>query len=103
MKTRATQRLQRIQQIKNNMLGVTAIDGIAMVSSRDVADMFEKRHDNVLQSIANCGCSKEFNLLNFKETLYKDNQGRKQREVLMTKDRFAFIVMGFTGRKAAIW
>lgn len=81
--------------------GVTALDGVPVVSSRKVAEIFEKRHDNVLQAIANCGCSEGFTRLNFKASTYKDSTGRKLPECLMTKDGFAFIVMGFTGKKAA--
>jgi Rha family phage regulatory protein len=94
--------MKKLTLIKNESdYGVTALDGVPVVSSRKVAEIFDKRHDNVLHAISNCGCSKEFNLLNFKETYYKDSQGRKYREYLMTKDGFAFIVMGFTGKKAA--
>ena len=88
-------------KVCDDVYGVTALDGIPMVSSRKVAEIFNKRHDNVLYAIENCGCSQKFNLLNFKETCCKDSQGRKQREVLMTKDGLAFIIMGFTGKKAA--
>lgn len=89
-----------IQQIRSNMLGVTAIDGIAMVSSRDVAAMFEKRHDNVLQAIESADCSASFRNLNFKVSYYREGKG-KYKEILMTKNGFAFVVMGFTGKKAA--
>lgn len=82
-------------------LGVTALDGIPVVSSRYVAEVFGKEHKDVLRAIQNCGCSDEFNRRNFTPTSYKDKQGRKQPEVLLTKDGFAFIVMGFTGKKAA--
>jgi Rha family phage regulatory protein len=81
--------------------GVIALKDIPVVSSRKVAEVFGKEHKNVLAAIENCGCSEDFNRLNFKPTTYKDSQGRKQPEVLLTKDGFAFIVMGFTGRKAA--
>lgn len=94
---------QWIQTIQKNLLGVTAIDGIPMVSSRDVADIFGKRHDNVLQAITNCECSQEFRLLNFKESYYRNAQKKKQPEYLLTKNGFAFVVMGFTGRKAAMF
>lgn len=48
-----------------------------------------------------CECSTEFAALNFKVSKYKDSTGRKLPEYLLTKDGFAFIVMGFTGKKAA--
>jgi len=79
---------------------VIAVDGVPVVSSRKIAEMFGKRHDNVLQAISNSQCSPDFRLLNFKESSYKNNQGKKQPEILLTKNGFVFIVMGFTGKKA---
>jgi Rha family phage regulatory protein len=76
-------------------------NGQAFCSSRQVAEEFGKRHDNVLQDIRNLDCSEEFHLLNFQEITYKDDQGRKYPEYLMTKDGFTFLVMGYRGKKAA--
>lgn len=97
-----------IQQIKGNLLGVTAIDGVAMVSSRDVATMFEKRHDHVLRDIGNIlstapksGVSEEaFIRHNFKPTYYKDASGKKNTEYLMTRNGFTLLAVGFTGSRA---
>lgn len=71
------------------------------VSSRSIAEYFEKRHDNVLRDIQDLDCSEEFSLLNFEESNYKDPRGKKQPEYLITRDGFMFLVMGFTGKKAA--
>lgn len=73
----------------------------ARASSLLVAEMFERRHDNVLRDIENLDCSKEFNLLNFEETSYRDDMNRKQKAVAMTRDGFVFLVMGYRGKKAA--
>jgi Rha family phage regulatory protein len=97
-----------LQQIRSSLLGVTSIDGIPMVSSRDVADIFEKRHDNVLRDIQNLintalnseESSKTFMQSNFRQSSYKDSSGKRNSEFLMTKDGFALITMGFTGIKA---
>jgi len=82
-------------------LGVYSHDGQAKVSSRFIADVFKKEHKDVLESIRNCNCSSEFSQRNFTPSTYKDSRGKKQPEILLTKDGFAFIVMGFTGKKAA--
>ena len=66
-----------------------------------VAKRFGKRHDNVLRTIDNIKCSANFRLLNFEETSYIDEQGKVYRMFNMTKDGFMFVVMGFTGEKAA--
>lgn len=91
----------KIQIKKEASHGLVVLNGVPVVSSRKIAEAFGKRHDHVLESIRNCGCSKEFALPNFRESYYKDSQGKKQPEFLITKDGFAFIVMGFTGKKAA--
>lgn len=78
---------------------------VARVDSRYVAEVFEKRHDNVLRDIRkfldpNSGLSEEFTALNFKESKYKDRTGRSNPCYCMTKDGFTILVMGFTGEKA---
>lgn len=88
-----------------DVYGVTALDGVPMVSSRKVAEIFDRRHDHVLRSIAEItdpknGVSEKFNRLNFKPTIYKDDSGRKLPEYLLTKDGFSILVMGFSGKKA---
>lgn len=73
----------------------------AMTSSRNVAKIFNKRHDNMLRDISKLECSKKFSFLNFEESKYKDSRGKMQTEYLMTKDGFTFLVFGFTGKRAA--
>lgn len=72
-----------------------------MTDSLKVADVFGKRHDNILQALKNLDCSEEFNALNFKVVKYTDEKGEKRPKVLMTQDGFTFLVMGFRGKKAA--
>jgi Rha family phage regulatory protein len=88
-------------QIVKADFGVIALKDIPVVSSRKVADVFNKNHQHVMEAIRNCGCSDEFGRSNFRQTTYKDSHGRKQPEYLLTKNGFAFIAMGFTGKKAA--
>lgn len=88
-----------------NEFGITEKGGIAVVSSRYVADVFGRRHDDVLKAIRNAisptsGLSADFSARNFAETLYKDEQRKIRPEYIMTKDGFAVVVMGFTGKKA---
>lgn len=71
------------------------------VDSRYVAEAFDKEHKNVMRAITNLECSDEFRRLNFEQTSYKDEQGKKQPIVCMTRDGFVFLAMGFTGKKAA--
>ncbi len=85
-----------------NTYGLFAdIQGTVKVNSLFVAKFFDKRHDNVLTDIKNLDCSKEFGLLNFKETSYKDDWNRNQKCYEMTRDGFMFLAMGYRGAKAA--
>ena len=77
------------------------VKDIARASSLIVAQMFGKRHDSVLRDIRNLDCSEKFNLHNFEEITYKDDRGRKQPAIAMTRDGFTFLVMGYRGKKAA--
>lgn len=73
---------------------------VTVVSSLDVAETFEKRHDNVLRDIAKLECSDEFRLLNFEEINYTDERNRKQPMYYITRDGFTLLAMGYTGEKA---
>lgn len=73
----------------------------ARANSLIVAKMFGKRHDAVLRDIRQLDCSEKFNLHNFEEISYKDDRGRKQPAVAMTRDGFTFLAMGYRGKKAA--
>lgn len=46
-----------------------------MTTSRDVAHVFGKRHDNILRDIENLECSANFGALNFELTYYKVRNG----------------------------
>jgi len=76
-------------------------NGQVFCSSRQVAEEFQKEHKNVLRDIENLDCSAEFTALNFERSKYKDPSGKWNKEYLMTKDGFTFLVMGYRGKKAA--
>ena len=73
----------------------------ARANSLIVAKMFGKNHRDVLRAIKNIDCSEEFAQRNFALSKYKDSTGRKLPCVMMTRDGFTFLAMGFTGKKAA--
>ncbi len=78
----------------------------AMTTSLKIAEVFGKRHDNVVQAIRNI--SKELptsDLLIFKEC-YKINElanGKREPYFEMNRDGFSLLAMGFTGKKALEW
>lgn len=80
-------------------------NGQVVVSSREVAEKFGKRHDHVIRTIADkievnpkLGSPKYFT-----ESTYLDKSNRQSKEYLMTRDGFSFLVMGFNGKDADIW
>ena len=73
----------------------------AMTSSLLVAKEFGKAHAKVMRDIENLNCSDEFRLANFGDSSFKNAQGREFPMFTMTKDGFSFLVMGYTGKKAA--
>jgi Rha family phage regulatory protein len=75
-------------------------DEKVITTSRIVAEVFGKRHDDVLKRLRNLGCSEEFTARHFAESEYLNSQGKLQPEYEMTKAGWSFLVMGFTGKKA---
>ena len=75
--------------------------GKPVTTSLRVAEAFGKLHKNVIRKLQSIECSPEFNRLNFEPVEYTDAKGEKQPMWEMTKDGFMFLVMGFTGTKAA--
>lgn len=82
---------------------VSAQEGEVFTTSHQVAELFGKEHFNVLRAIDNLECDDEFTKLNY-EFCFESNElqnGKPLRYVNMTKDGMVFLVMGFTGKKAA--
>jgi Rha family phage regulatory protein len=80
-----------------------------LASSLDIAEHFGKSHDNVLKAIerATKEVSENFRNVNFNATI-REVQGprgatRKEPYYLLTRDGFAYVCLGFTGRQAAQW
>ena len=98
-------------------LGLRSSGNTAVVSSRMVAEKFNKAHDSVLKAIV--GENRKGKHINglidgvvesngnprdyFIESQYIDDRNRKYTEYLLTRDGFSLLVMGFTGKKALEW
>lgn len=85
--------------------------GEVFASSRDVANTFEKRHDNVVRDIDRLiaitkGRPQE-RLLKFEESFVEVETGngtpRQFRAFNMNREAFSLLAMGFTGEKAVQW
>lgn len=81
-------------------LGLIVKDAKVVVSSRMVAQVFEKEHKNVLRDIQGLGCSSDFGRLNFEPSTYKDSTGRSLPEFILTRDGFTLLAMGYNGERA---
>lgn len=79
---------------------VEARDGKAFTTSQQVAEAFGKLHNHVIAKVRNLGCSAQFLTDNFSSVQF-DHRGNAYEAFEMTKDGFMFLVMGFTGKKAA--
>ena len=81
---------------------------LAVVSSRVIAERFEKDHFHMLRDIKSIlgGISRngETHSEYFIESSYVNKQnGQCYPEYLCTRDGFSLLVMGFTGKKALEW
>ncbi|HCE9376582.1 TPA: Rha family transcriptional regulator [Pseudomonas aeruginosa] len=88
-------------------VAVELINGQPTTTSLDVAAHFGKLHKDVLRAIRSLGCSPEFHERNFAPIQIDVDLGmgrsRKDQAFRMTRDGFAFLCMGFTGKEAAKW
>lgn len=101
----------------SEIINVQHLDGQLLVTSLELAKNFCKDHKHILEKIdskrkelnksvdnsADINNLKLFFLDNFLEDSYIDSKGREQRQILLTRDGFSFITMGFTGIKADAW
>lgn len=76
-------------------------DGKLFADSRDVAAFFGKEHKHVLRDIRELHCSHQFMQSNFGPFKIRDLTGETTSHVEMTRSGFVFLVMGFTGERAA--
>ena len=78
----------------------------AVVSSLQVAEDFGKRHKDVIRAIENAILT-ERNFAPsespFRKSYYTDESGKRNPMYYLNRDGFSFVVMGFTGKKAAEW
>lgn len=77
----------------------------AVCDSLQVAEKFHKRHSHVLEKIEKILIDEptENSARCFRKANYKDGKGEIRPMYLMNRDGFAFLVMGFTGKKANEW
>ena len=86
-------------------------EDVVTVSSLDVAETFTyfdeesgrqyiREHKAILRAIRELKCSEEFRGEHFSPSDYTDSRGKRQPCVLMDKDGFSMLVMGFEDPKS---
>lgn len=92
----------------NNLVEISK-DKQVITTSLRVAEVFGKRHDNILRQINSLIGSlreqQDFSPLKNEEAKfavanYKDEQGKLRKQYIITRDGFTLLAMGFTGSKA---
>jgi len=97
--------------------------GHIFTTSRKVAEHFKKRHDHVLRditallaeisrpnfgepdsvSLSKSGLPDAFGRRNFEPSSYTNQRGKTYPEYHLSRNAFALLAMGFTGREALVW
>lgn len=82
---------------------VTVYNHQLVTDSRQVAEAFGKRHDNVIATIRGLLKNKETKQMFYETTYHNEQNGQTYPIYLMNRDGFSLLVMGFTGQKALEW
>lgn len=91
---------------KKTVPQVIVAKNILATTSMNIAEVFGKKHYNILQSIENLKPNLPTNFweLNFQFSNYESRTGKntvtQNPMYLLTRDAFTLLVMGFTGKKA---
>ncbi len=88
----------------NELIKITQTkEGQLVVTSRQVAESFGKRHDHVIAAIESIKTENSGVTSMFFETSYQAGTGKNYKQYLMNRDGFSLLVMGFTGKEALSW
>jgi Rha family phage regulatory protein len=82
-------------------------DGVIFCDSLQVAEKFEKAHKVVLLAIkileSELTGSSDSWRRNFIPREYVDSRGKLQPKIMMTRNGFSLLAMGFTGKESTLW
>ncbi|MDA2124499.1 Rha family transcriptional regulator [Bacillus cereus] len=94
--------MSQLQMIQHPVSHLVFMEKDEIVTdSLTVSDVFGKEHGKVIRSIEELQCSKEFTQANFGLSEYRDRSGKRNKKYLLKRDGLMFLVMGYTGEKAA--
>ncbi|EJR24607.1 MULTISPECIES: Rha family transcriptional regulator [Bacillus cereus group] len=94
--------MSQLQIIQPPVSQLVFIEGNAIVTdSLTIAEMFVKRHDNVMSDIRTQMdyAGDEFSLLNFQESNYR-NRGKEYPKYNLTEEAFTLVVMSYNTKEA---
>ena len=77
--------------------------GQITATSLQVAMHFKKRHGDVLRAIKNLDVPDDYRQRNFASAKYLDEQRKPRDSYHITRDGFALLAMGFTGKESMRW
>ena len=86
--------------INDKAINLVSSNGQIFANTLDIAKVFGKEHKNVLAKIRSFSTRAG---LNFKPSSYIGDDNTNQPMYEMNRDGFAFLAMGFTGKKAEDW
>ncbi|HDR7795350.1 TPA: Rha family transcriptional regulator [Bacillus luti] len=94
--------MNQVQTLENPESHLVFLENNAVVTdSLTVAEVFGKEHSKVIRSIEEIQCSEEFTKANFGLSDYGDRSGKRNKKYLIKRDGLMFLIMGYTGGKAA--
>lgn len=84
---------------------VTIVNNKPMTTSLLIAEKFGKPHRDIMRAIRNTisDLPEDFTMRNFAHSEFINDRGRTYNQFEMTRDGFAIIVMGLTGKEALRW
>lgn len=96
-----------------NLINIENRNGILTVTSREIAENFDKRHDKLTSEIERKygeyivdekECPRNGgNLLFIRSTYIHPQNNQEYKQYLLTRDGFSLLVMGFTGTQYLQW
>ena len=94
--------MENIKHIHKDIVVMRNNDGELVVTSRQVAEDFGKRHADVTEIIRKL-TTENSAVKNMMIESKFEHRGNEYTEYLLTRDGFSLLVMGFTGAKALEW
>lgn len=96
--------MENIRHMHKDVVVTRNDNGELVVTSRQVAGDFGKRHSDVIEKIEELIKTENSVMTKmFIESNYKAGTGKSYKEYLLTRDGFSLLVMGFTGSRALEW